>query len=61
MGKLLVGALVSSLVVVLFGLSWHGLRVSPNDWQAVVMWLPLYVAPIWGFAGASYLSERGKK
>ena len=60
MNNLLKGAVITSLVVIIYGLLFHGLNVTPNDWQLAVMWLSLYIAPIWGLAGMSWLSERSK-
>jgi len=61
MNKLLRGALICSIVVAGYGLLFHFINVNPHDWGAVAMWLPVYISPIWGTAGISYLSERGKK
>ncbi len=55
------GALIASLIVVAYGLLFHNYHNIPHDWQAAVMWLPLYISPIWGLAGASWLSEREDK
>ncbi|GBE19307.1 hypothetical protein BMS3Abin17_00030 [archaeon BMS3Abin17] len=60
MNKLFKGALVSSLIVLSFATFWNYYNVSPNDWSALFMWLPVYISPIWSIAGASYLSERRK-
>lgn len=54
-------AFIASLVVVIFSLLFHNFIVSPNDFKAVFLWLPLYLSPIWGISSISYLSERGKK
>jgi hypothetical protein len=61
MNKVFKHALIASLIVVTYGLCWHSLKVTPNDFQSAIMWLPLYISPIWGIAGASYFSERRKK
>jgi len=61
MNKLFRGALICSAVVVGFGLLFHYLTVKPNDWGAVALWIPLYISPIWGIAGFSYLTERRKE
>ncbi len=58
--KLSRGAIISSLVVSCGALLFHALTVTPHDWGAVFMWLPVYVSPIWIIAGASSLSERRK-
>ena len=57
MNKLLKGALICSAVVVGYGLLFHHLNVTPHDWRAVAMWLPVYISPIWGIVGFSYLME----
>ena len=59
--KLRYQALICSLVVGAFAFAFHGLTVAPHDWSAVFMWLPLYISPVWGIAGVSYLTERGKE
>jgi len=61
MNKLIKGSLICSLVVIAYGLLFHFYNVTPNDWQAVALWMPLYISPIWGIAGYSYLSDRSKK
>ena len=61
MNKLIRSALICSLVVAGYGLLFHFYNVSPHDWKAVAMWMPLYIFPIWGLAGASWLSERRKE
>lgn len=60
MNKTIKGALICSLVVATFGLLFHFYNVTPHDWGAVAMWLPIYISPVWGVAGYSYLTERGK-
>ena len=60
MNKIIKGALISSIIVVGFGISFHGLAVTPHDWSAVALWLPIYISPLWGIAGVSYLTERSK-
>ncbi len=61
MNKLFKGALISSLVILAFGVLFHYYNVTPNNWTAVAIWLPIYISPIWGIAGASWLSERSKE
>lgn len=61
MNKLLKGALISSIVIAVYGFSFHGVHVNPHDWGAVALWLPVYCSPILVLSGASYLSERGKE
>ena len=61
MNKVFRSALIASLIVVTYGLMYHGSNVSPTNWAAAIMWLPLYISPLWAIAGASYYSERGKK
>jgi len=61
MNKLLKSTLIASLIVVTYGILFHFYNVNPHNWKAVAMWLPVYISPIWGAAGYSYLSERGKK
>ena len=61
MNKIFKSALIASLIVAVYGLLFHFYNVNPHDWEAVAMWLPVYVSPIWGIAGYSYLSERGKE
>jgi len=58
--KILTQALICSLVVGAFAFIFHGYTVSPNNFGAVCLWLPLYISPIWGVAGISHLSERRK-
>ena len=60
MEKVLRSALICSLVVGAYAIAFHGINVIPNNWGSVFMWLPIYVSPIWGIAGVSYLTERGK-
>jgi len=60
MNKTIRGAFICSLVVVAFGSLFHYYNVSPQDWGAVALWLPVYVSPIWGVAGYSVFSERSK-
>jgi hypothetical protein len=59
--NIFMGALIGSLIIAACAVSFHAFNVAPHNWSAVIMWLPVYVFPIWGIAGASYLSERGKK
>jgi len=61
MNRTLKGALICSLVVVAFGILFHYYNVTPNDWKAVTLWLPVYISPIWAIAGISMLSERKKE
>ena len=51
MNKVFREALICSLVVMTYGILFHYYTVTPNDWEAVVMWLPVYISPIWGIAG----------
>ncbi len=55
------GALICSLVVAGFGVLFHYYNVTPNDWAAVAMWIPIYISPIWGIAGWSHFSNRKKE
>ena len=55
------GALICSLVVIAFGLLYHGIKVNPYNWVLVALWLPVYISPLWVGASVSYLSERRKK
>jgi len=55
------GALICSIVVVAFGLIYHARTVIPNNFPLVILWLPVYISPLWGIAGISYLSEKGRK
>jgi hypothetical protein len=61
MNKIFRNAMICSLTVALYGISFHYYNNNPHDWKAVLMWLPIYISPIWGIATASFLSERGKK
>jgi len=54
------GALICSLVVVAYGLIYHGIKVTPNNWGLVALWLPVYISPFWAGACVSYRSERRK-
>ena len=61
MNKVFKHAFIASLIVAVYGLSYHSLKVTPQDFHAAVLWLPLYISPIWGLASASYFDERRKK
>ena len=61
MNKLLKGTLICSLVVITYGILFHYYNVAYHDWKAVALWLPIYISPIWGIAGVSWLSERSKE
>ncbi len=60
MNKTIKGALFCSAFVAGYGLLFHYLKVIPNDWVSVIMWLPFYISPIWAVAGYSLFTERGK-
>jgi len=51
-------AIIVSLVIATYAVCFHAITVNPNDWNAVALWLPVYISPIWGIAGASWYSER---
>ena len=57
--NLLIAPGIASLIVITFGILFHYYNVFPHDWNAVALWLSIYISPIWGAFGISYLSERG--
>jgi len=61
MNKIFKGAFICSIVVVAFGILFHYYNVTPHNWKAVALWLPIYISPVWGVAGISWLSERGEE
>jgi len=61
MNKIFRSALVVSFIVGAYAIGFHSYHNIPNDWGAFLLWIPLYISPIWALAGASYLSERGEE
>ena len=57
--KKLIAPLIVSLVVAIFAGIYHYLRVSPNDWAGFFVWMPVYLVPIWIFAGLDWLMDKG--
>ncbi len=55
------GAIITSVVVVLFGMMFHYYNVTPHDWGAVALWLPVYISPIWAISGFSWFTQRKDK
>ena len=49
---------VVSIIIGAYAIFFHAINVSPNNWNAMAIWLPIYISPIWGIAGASWYSER---
>ncbi len=54
------GALIVSIIVIIYGLLWHTFQETTKNYGLVIMWLPVYIAPLWIVAGISWLSERKK-
>lgn len=55
------GSLIVSIIIIIFGALIHYTSVKPNNWGAFLLWIPVYISPMWALAGASWVSERGKE
>ena len=51
----------ATIIIIGFGAYVHSLTYNPQDWNSFMMWVPLYISPVWGFAGYDYLQDRGRK
>ena len=47
MNKKLIAPIISSLIIVIYGLSYHALLEAPHNWNLAIIWSLIYTSPVW--------------
>lgn len=47
MNKKLIAPIISSLIIIIYGLSYHSLIEVTYNWDLAIIWSLIYASPVW--------------